>query len=202
MLDRFFSTHRIIALGAMICAPLAGCAAPTADEPPEDASETTTQAATAALTFQIVNIGSRLCLDGYDAGGSNIHPYMYTCDSANPYQRWRLGGGPGYNVRQYCNVATGTCLDGYVSPSGGNPYLYRSIPNNPYQLWTLSDPYFGIGGNDDAMVPFPLGRKSLLYVRPVTGQPARCLDGFATLGKRPYLFACNGDNAYQLWTFK
>ncbi len=158
-----------------------GCAAAPPDEVADEDVARTEQAYTSAA-YLIRSGATGLCLDGYNGGG-NIHPYMYNCNAANLYQRWRQIDG------RICNDGTGKCLDAYVPVPGGNPYTFTPIPGNPYQLWTL---LYSSG---------PFNAQPEYLVSKVNNA---CLNGKVGLGQRPYLqpTPCYWSNGAARWEFE
>ena len=128
-----------------------------------------------AQTFHLVNAGSGLCLDGFEANdGSSVHyPYTYTCSSQNTYQQWletKTNVGT-----MYCNYQTGHCLV-FASDRFQSPYLGVFDPSPPYEQWSYNQ------------------RLNNIY----TGL---CLDGYnnGTLGSRVYMDICDSGDGYQTW---
>ncbi len=184
-----------MALAAFACVAATGCAAPEED-PAEEASDSVAQASHAD-SFLIKNAGTGLCLDGYNGGG-NTRPYMFKCNTTNQYQRWRFVSPKG-NPGQICNLANGLCLDGFVNFLGGNPYLFQNLPANIHQQWTLGDPIAFY----DNLYPVNFHGSGELRARleMIANGKRACLDGYAGLGLRPYLYNCDSNNVYQKWAF-
>jgi hypothetical protein len=139
------------------------------------------------LGMRIRNVGSGLCLDGYQgADGSSIIPYTNTCNEGNPYQNWSMVDFDSNhnNAFHLCNDATGHCLDGYANAVGGNPYLQVEYPTDTYQEWREI---------------FPNAPGGDLLQNIANGA---CYDGYnnGQLGQRPYLWPCNSGDAYMNWT--